>query len=44
MAACKGKNAGRAKAYWKKFSQKMKDDVQTICMNAGISVDQLNAP
>lgn len=40
-AACRAKNLGKAKQFWGKMSQNMRDQVLSICVSAGFTADQL---
>jgi pSer/pThr/pTyr-binding forkhead associated (FHA) protein len=40
-AACRAKNIGKARTYWNKMTQGMRDQVLSICVGAGVTADQL---
>ena len=43
-AACKSKNLGKARQFWKKMSPGMQQAVASFCPNNGILLEQLNKP
>jgi hypothetical protein len=43
-SACRTKNLTNSRLYWSKLTQSQKDQVGGICLGAGITLDELNAP